>query len=133
MSDRASRQVVNNNNIKNQSGKFALHQSQFVMLSLSPQNAEKYKYKVTLAKVIEDVTLKDTTDPRTSFQVQIFCTFNITDFCKKGNKMYPWKGLDNVLWKPFVRRDNVLHVLSEGLTSKKHLTKHMRAIVQEYL
>ena len=46
-------------------------------------------FKITLAKVIEEVSMKDTTDPMTEFQVQIYCPSDMHDFCKPGNNMYP--------------------------------------------
>ena len=111
-----------------------VQKDQFVLLHLSPTNPNTpYKYRVTLGKVVKNVSAKDTTDPDTEFKVQIYCPSDIANFCKQGNKMNMWKGSDNKLWRPTVKRANILCIFQQTLTKTKLMPKQMRSLVQQYI
>ena len=109
-----------------------LEQCNFLLVNLEPVNAEHYPHKFVLARVIEDVSNKETTDPDEEIFIQIYCPVHVDDFLRSGNIMNLWRGSDNKLWKETILRGTVLCKLGNKLTKRNTLTAPMKKILKQY-
>jgi hypothetical protein len=86
----------------------SLKKGDFVVLQVGVTNCAAYPFNFVIAQVIEDVSCKDTTNPDTLIQFQIFRPTTINNL---SSKMIPWIGDTNQAWKDEFERGHVKAVV----------------------
>jgi hypothetical protein len=102
-----------------------IERGNILLVNILPKNNNQYVLPFVIAQVDGNLSGLDTTHKDTSFQIQVFWP---TDMLTITNKFIKWKGDDNHLWKPIIKRHKVKMILE---TKGNKLTAKSLALIRE--
>jgi hypothetical protein len=103
-----------------------LKKGDFAVLQVGVTNCVSYPFEFVVGQVIEDLSTKDTTNPDTVIQFQIYRPSTLDNL---SSKMVPWIGDTNKPWKDDFAR-GLVKALVQLQPQGKKLTSNSRKLIE---